>query len=92
MFAATVSSSARFTSSARAPARCLVARCMKAPEPETDSIPGSTSEGGVTDASAVRLDVPVAVVDTAVLGPVQGAFALADLLSAALTSSAASAS
>ena len=75
MIAATVPS-ARFATSARvAPvtARGVVARAMKAPEPETDAVPSSTSEGGVKDSSsAITLDVPSQAVDTPVLGPVQG--------------------
>ena len=69
--------SARFATSARVaavPARGVVARCMKSPEPETDAAPSSTSEGGVKDtSSAIALDAPSQPVETAVLGPVQGA-------------------
>lgn len=70
---ATTASANRFSMSARcAPARRVAAQCMKAPEPETDAVPPSTSAGGVKDATSVQLDVPSQAVDTAVLGPVQG--------------------
>ena len=73
MIAASVPS-ARFATGVRVatPARGVVARCMRTPEPETDAVPSSTSEGGVKDASAIALDVPSQTVDTPVLGPVQG--------------------